>query len=126
MADVRFLRHLRDNNPNKITLMRGKKVTAADALQAKLAAAKDSQVSLLAKLTSLTDYGKTNRERTQKSEQTFQWIAGRLAGPFREPPLYHRAGRPDLSSDRSTCSTNRSTCRRLQSVRHMEADRDTA
>lgn len=76
MADVRFLRHLRDNNPNKTTLLRGKKVTAADALQAKLAEAKDSQASLLSKLTTLKDYGKTNRERTQKSEQAFQWIAG--------------------------------------------------
>lgn len=76
MADVRFLRHLRDNNPNKTTLLRGKKVTAADALQAKLAEAKDSQALLLSKLTTLKDYGKTNRERTQKSEQAFQWIAG--------------------------------------------------
>jgi len=77
MADVRFLRHLRDNNPNKTTLLRGKKVTAADALQAKLAEAKDSQSSLLSKLSSLKDYGKNNRVRAARTEQTFQWIAGR-------------------------------------------------
>jgi len=77
MADVRFLRHLRDNNPSKTTLLRGKKVTAADALQVKLAEAKDSQSSLLSKLSSLTNYGKSTRARAAKSEQTFQWVSGR-------------------------------------------------
>ena len=75
MADVRFLRHLRDNDPNKTTLLRGKKVTAAEALQAKLADAKESQSALLTKLNSLKDFGKVNRARTEKTEQTFQWIA---------------------------------------------------
>jgi membrane-associated HD superfamily phosphohydrolase len=75
MADVRFLRHLRDNDPNKTTLLRGKKVTAAEALQAKLADAKESQSALLSKLNSLKDFGKGNRARTEKTEQTFQWIA---------------------------------------------------
>ena len=75
MADVRFLRHLRNTDPNKTTLLRGKKVTAADALQAKLAAAKDSQSSLLSTLSSLRGFGKDNRARAERSGQTFEWIA---------------------------------------------------
>jgi hypothetical protein len=82
MADVRFLRHLRNTDPNKTTLLRGKKVTAADALQAKLAEAKDSQSSLLSTLSSLQGFGKDNRARAERSGQAFQWIteAKRLEG----------------------------------------------
>jgi hypothetical protein len=75
MADVRFLRHLRDNNPNKTTLLRGRKVTAADALQARLSAAKEGNSAVLSKLSSILDYGNSTRARAEKSEKAFQWVA---------------------------------------------------
>ena len=75
MADVRFLRHLRDNNPNKTTLLRGKKLSAEDALQARLAEAKEGNSVLLSKLNSLVDFGKRTRTRANKSEGVFQWVA---------------------------------------------------
>lgn len=74
MADVRFLRHLRDTNPKKTTLVRGRRVTREDALEEKLAAAKQGESDILAKLTSLRGHGKTTKKKQENNEKRFRWI----------------------------------------------------
>jgi hypothetical protein len=72
MADVRFLRHLRD--ANRTTLVRGKKVNKHAAVEARLEAAKSGGSSLLDKLESLTSKGKKNKSRQEETERKYAWL----------------------------------------------------
>ncbi len=72
MADVRFLRHLRD--ANRTTLVRGKKVNKHAAVEARLEAAKSGGSSLLETLENLTSKGKKNKSRHQDTEKKYTWL----------------------------------------------------
>mmetsp|Transcript_40373 Transcript_40373/g.127044 ORF Transcript_40373/g.127044 Transcript_40373/m.127044 type:complete len:629 (-) Transcript_40373:140-2026(-) len=80
MADVRFLRHLRDNNMQKTMLFKGKKMTREEVLQESLAKAKDQHDTLLARMNQLTKRSSSNKDRLSEKNARFQWIAecGRL------------------------------------------------
>eukprot|EP00960_Hanusia_phi_P047907 758651-Hanusia_phi.AAC.3 len=75
MADVRFLRHLRDNNMQKTMLFKGKKMTKEEVLQESLARAKDKHDTLLARMHQLTKKSSSNKDRLQVKNARFQWIA---------------------------------------------------
>lgn len=73
MADVRFLRHLRD--ASRTTLVKGKKVNKHEALEARLQAAKSEGSYLSERIETLTSAGKATKSRQDGSERKYQWLS---------------------------------------------------
>ena len=73
MADVRFIRFLKEKNAP--TLLKGQKLSKAEALQANLTAAKERQSNLFTKVQRLVQTGKEQKVRTETREQQVQWTA---------------------------------------------------
>jgi hypothetical protein len=72
MADVRFLRHLRD--AQRTTLVRGQKINKYEAVEARLEQAKAGGSTLLDRMQSLTSAGKANKTRQDDKDRRYQWL----------------------------------------------------
>lgn len=71
MADVRFIRFLRETNAP--SLVKGQKVSKFAAIEASLAAAKEREAALSEKMQELVNHGKSHKDRTESNQHQLAW-----------------------------------------------------